>query len=282
MPGEHADGTRIFDTLHGVVARPRRPRQRRLRATLGALVSLALMAALGAVLARDAQRDCTGHTYQQAGVLACPASIREVGASFVVPRALGRPDPTAGMSEWIGVQGSSFFLQVGIVLFSNGGAPIVASTFWSDDTVKFEPQIWWPVEPGEVIKVRIVSDEAGWTAFVDDVDEGLSDSHTVRRQASADVAEWLYEDPGLHPNNVPLAETGSVEFSGLTLNDAPVPAGDLVPAYFFDKKGDRISGVVLRSGRLEIGERLRCEGRWGAYSTDRLGEFPPASLGCHR
>ena len=152
-----------------------------------------------------------------------------VTASWTQPAVL----PEAGTSEaafWVGLDGdgSQTVEQIGTESYSRAGA-VGCEAWW--EMFPAAPQ-WldhFPVSPGDLMSATVISDGQGhFTLTLDDATSGLSFTTTQPSDVTKPVsAEVIVEAPADASGNlVPLADFGSVSFSGCAFDGQPVAGFD--------------------------------------------------------
>ena len=145
------------------------------------------------------------------------AEVTIVTGSWTVPSI----EPTANdaySSVWVGVGGfgEASLVQTGTAQQSVDG--IVTYYAWYEFLPNRAIRIQnFTVMPGDEITASVKLIDANdhiWTVEIRDVTRGTSFSRDVMYRSSRLSAEWIVEAPSLSGNVTPLADFGSVTFSG--------------------------------------------------------------------
>jgi hypothetical protein len=180
-------------------------------------------------------------------VVPSASPVTEVSGRFTVPRLNCSNTPDAGESTWTGIGGtggsSGDLLQTGVVSLCSGGSQVENAAWW--ELVPPLPEqdfTSMSVSPGDSIQATVEQNPDGsWTTRLDDLTTRVSgvmttgigygtvldsaptvwvneESTTVPASyGGGHTAEWIVEDFELSNGSlVPLADFGTVSFSGLT------------------------------------------------------------------
>jgi hypothetical protein len=132
--------------------------------------------------------------------------MSQISASWRVPAILN-DSPDGAASTWIGVQGpaQNEFFQVGTTESIQSGQ-IFYEAFWSDPAMGFHAQLMMPVSAGDEIQATISEVSGNWSASVEDVQTGQTQSAPTRSGVfrNLQMAEFIQEDPSL-PHNKHVA-----------------------------------------------------------------------------
>jgi len=219
---------------------------------------LLLAVLLCAMVAQVASRGTTwepstkGLPPNQAGYLWC-CGATDVAATWEVPRVVPA-SVVAAEGVWIGLQTNSgdFFLQVGTQdNQSNFGATYEG--FWSDGPLNGAPVDLGNVNPGDVVRARLVlSGSTQWAITFSDQTQHWS--HTRQLDYATPyahaLAEWVEEDPA---EVVPyqkarlfeMAKTGGTLMHGLEVNGGAPGTDHVQPESFVDQSGTTFSPSPL-------------------------------------
>ncbi|MGD0743283.1 MAG: G1 family glutamic endopeptidase [Acidimicrobiales bacterium] len=164
-----------------------------------------------------------------AGYVLTGGSYREVGAEWTVPTLDCSASPDGSTADWVGIDGwvhPAALFQAGTASTCSGGSQ-TNTVVWSDSAQGFAGQEQFDVNAGDVIEARVARTAAGtWAATVTDETTGQSAHASEPVAYPAASAEWIAEDPGLPGSSslAPLADFGSVAFTGLSVSPAGLPS----------------------------------------------------------
>ncbi len=148
-----------------------------------------------------------------------------VSAEWVVPAVQPRPYATDS-STWIGIDGvtDSSLIQTGTDQDASGGGAVYSA--WIE-VAPAHSVTQFAVSPGDHIGASVVEGAPGsWTVSIADLTLGRSTSQTFADAVPASSAEWIEEAPTLGTALSPLADYGSVTFTGISAESQP--SGQLV------------------------------------------------------
>jgi len=160
-----------------------------------------------------------------------------VGADWVVPAVQSRPYATDS-STWIGIDGvtDSSLIQTGTDQDASGGDAVYSA--WIE-VAPAHSVTQFTVSPGDHIDASVVEGAPGsWTVSIADLTLGRSTSQTFADAVPGSSAEWIEEAPTVGTALSPLADYGSVTFTGISvesqssgpLAEIPVEMSDLSDA----------------------------------------------------
>jgi Peptidase A4 family len=145
-----------------------------------------------------------------------------VSSSWTQPAVNCSITPTAWSSFWVGLDGdtSSTVEQTGTEADCSSGAAVYSA--WYEMYPKFPKTYANPVSPGDVFTASVTSNGAGaFTLTISDTTKGWTQTTTARqRSARLASAEVIAEAPSSSGGVLPLADFGTVGFSGASANGA--------------------------------------------------------------
>lgn len=180
-------------------------------------------------------------------------SVTEVGATWIVPMLNCSATPTGEDANWVGVDGTSAsapaLFQTGVLDRCVAGSQ-ESQTWWED--IQGNPpapaQGLFAVQPGDAITASVSEVSPGtWRYAVTDKTTGQTATAQMSYDGPGASADYIEEDPSIESSFgslslAPLADFGTVSFSGLTLN------GSLPPLSFSTDSIEIVqSGSVLAS-----------------------------------
>ncbi len=145
-----------------------------------------------------------------------------VQAGWVVPAVQTRPYATDS-STWIGIGGVTdpSLIQAGTDQEASGGG--TGYTAWIGASPA-GPVTEFAVSPGDQIDASITAGTPGsWTVTITDLTLGRSHSQTIADAVTATSAEWIEEAPTVGISPTPLADYGSVTFTGMDVEEGGAP-----------------------------------------------------------
>jgi peptidase A4-like protein len=142
-----------------------------------------------------------------------------VSASWTQPAATCN-GTTAYSSFWVGLDGdtSSTVEQTGTDADCSGSTPQYYA--WYEMYPKFPTNLNKPVHPGDHLSASVTTDGRGnFTLTISDSTQGWTNVKTAKlRSAKLSSAEVIAEAPSSSGGVLPLANFGTVSFSGATAN----------------------------------------------------------------
>ncbi len=214
------------------------------------------------------------------GLLDEGGTFTGVHAGWVVPAVQARPYGTDS-STWIGIGGvtDSSLIQAGTDQGAPGGGTVY--TAWIEVSPAHSVTEF-TVSPGDRIDASVAEGTPGsWTVSITDLTLGRSHSQTFADAAPATSAEWIEEAPTFGTALAPLADYGSVTFTGMHADEgtgAPVTA---VPVEMSNLGSDAITsypGTVVGSS-LTVTYGAPAHGYWlvgsdgGVFTYGAAGYF---------
>ena len=155
--------------------------------------------------------------------LPASAPAQSVTASWTVPAV---STATAGYSSvWIGIDGfnDTSIIQAGTEQDSVGGTASY-SAWWTTSANGYVGQtISEPVQPGDAVTATISDGTDGWTVTVADATAGwtYTSPTPIAYTGPGTSAEWIMEAPSVGTRPLPLADYGTLTFTGAEVNGAP-------------------------------------------------------------
>jgi hypothetical protein len=132
--------------------------------------------------------------------------------------------PTGWSSFWAGLDGdtTNTVEQTGTEADCSSGKAVYSA--WYEMYPKYPKNYSNPVVPGDHFTARVSTDGSGnFTLYLADTSRGWSHTTSARlRGAKLGSAEAIAEAPSSSGGVLPLADFGSVGFSGMTVNGATV------------------------------------------------------------
>jgi hypothetical protein len=147
-----------------------------------------------------------------------------VSASWTQPAVNCSVTPTAYSSFWVGLDGdtTNTVEQTGTEADCSSGSAVYSS--WYEMYPKFPVNYRDTVAPGDHFTASVTTNGGGsFTLYLADTSRGWSHTTTARlKSAKLGSAEAIAEAPSSSGGVLPLADFGSVGFSGMTVNGATV------------------------------------------------------------
>jgi hypothetical protein len=147
-----------------------------------------------------------------------------VSASWTQPSVNCSQTPTGWSSFWVGLDGdgTNTVEQTGTEADCSSGSAVYSS--WYEMYPKYPKNYSNTVSPGDRFSARVTTDGTGnFTLYLADTTRGWSHTTSARtRGAKLGSAEAIAEAPSSSGGVLPLADFGSVAFSGMTVNGATV------------------------------------------------------------
>jgi len=177
------------------------------------------------------------------------ALFTNASGAWIVPTINCAATPNGGAAIWVGIGGygwptggtSGTLLQTGVTAGCTNGVPQYNGWFEEYPSIPNTSKnfLGFPVSPGDAIEAYVFQGSSGaWETRVDDLTTGLSGvmvtgngwgvsadagNGTFLKQGSTDglsysggyTAEWIVEDYSQNGAAVPLADYGTVNFTGL-------------------------------------------------------------------
>jgi hypothetical protein len=151
-------------------------------------------------------------------------AVREIGATWRVPE-ISSKSPGGHASTWIGVQSSDGdFIQLGVTEDQTLNETPVYQAFWSDTSMRFEPQFLGSLSRREFIVASLAQTKRGWTLKLVYPSNHTSISKTIRYGAKTtfSTGEWLQENPPSsldEPTDSPYPIMSVPHFTKLKMNN---------------------------------------------------------------
>jgi hypothetical protein len=164
-----------------------------------------------------------GRSVNWAGYVSQGGPFNSVAASWTVPAARCDVTPNAASAAWVGLDGSGSRTveQTGTLSSCSGGAPAYAA--WFELFPKPLSIISQPVGPGDSMSASVVAQgKSSFVLSITDNSRGWTANLPAQRRARRASAEVVAEAPSGFGGVLPLADFGSVGFSGATVNGAPL------------------------------------------------------------
>src|SRR3954470_7555268 len=141
-----------------------------------------------------------------------------VSSSWTEPTV--RCSGTAYSSFWVGLDGdtSNTVEQTGTDADCSGSTPVYYA--WYEMYPKFPTNLSTPVSPGDAMSASVTTDgRGGFTLTISDTTQHWSVTKSARlKSAALASAEVIAEAPSSRSGVLPLANFGTVNFSGATAN----------------------------------------------------------------
>lgn len=191
-----------------------------------AVLALAFATSANAAVRRDAPNHKIGHSTSSnwAGYDVTGGTYTTVSASWTQPAVNCSITPTGWSSFWVGLDGdtSNTVEQTGTEADCSSGRAVYSA--WYEMYPKFPKTYPNPVAPGDHFSATVTSDGRGsFTLTLSDTTRGWTQTTTARlKSAKLASAEVIAEAPSSSGGVLPLADFGSVGFSGATVNGAPL------------------------------------------------------------
>jgi Peptidase A4 family len=145
-----------------------------------------------------------------------------VAASWTQPAVDCSVTPTGWSSFWVGLDGdtSGTVEQTGTEADCSSGRPVYSA--WYEMYPKFPANFSNPVSAGDHFTASVTTDGRGsFTLTLVDSTKGWTQTNSARlKQAKLASAEVIAEAPSSSGGVLPLADFGTVGFSGATVNGA--------------------------------------------------------------
>jgi hypothetical protein len=159
-----------------------------------------------------------------AGYAVTGGTYTSVSASWVQPAVNCSVTPTAYSSYWVGIDGdtTNTVEQTGSEADCSSGTAVYSA--WYEMYPKFPKTYSNTVKAGDSFSSSVTTDGQGnFTLTLTDSTQGWSHSTTARlKSAKLGSAEAIAEAPSSSGGVLPLADFGTVGFSGMTVNGAVV------------------------------------------------------------
>lgn len=223
-----------------------------------------------------------GHAMQStnwSGYVASGTDTKFTGAtgSWTVPQV--HPGPAGYSSSWVGIDGTGTqdLIQAGTE--QDWGPQGVVYYAWYE-VLPASSMYLGPVYPGDQVSVDI--DKAGpasWTIQVHDITRGTLWAGAVSYTAPGNSAEWVEEAPtnGQNSRLYPLANFGTVQFSGLGVAGRGTAAATLSPVYMVAGTSGRVEAYPARYS--EADNTFSVQFGKPASGTSIFANWPPVPLG---
>jgi hypothetical protein len=145
-----------------------------------------------------------------------------VSATWTQPAVNCSVTPTGWSSFWVGLDGdtSNTVEQTGTEADCSSGRPVYSA--WYEMYPKFPKTYSSPVAPGDRFTASVTTDGAGsFTLTLTDATQGWTQRTSARlKSARLASAEIIAEAPSSSGGVLPLADFGTVGFSGAAVNGA--------------------------------------------------------------
>ena len=195
-------------------------------AIVGVLATAAAVSAIGGG-ATPSMRHARNHRISNStstnwsGYAVTGGPFTQVSSSWTQPTATCTGS-TAYSSFWVGLDGdtSSTVEQTGTDADCSGSTPQYYA--WYEMYPKFPTNLNKPVQPGDHLSASVTTDGRGnFTLTISDSTQGWTNVKTAKlRSAKLSSAEVIAEAPSSSGGVLPLANFGTVSFSGATANGA--------------------------------------------------------------
>ena len=157
-----------------------------------------------------------------AGYAVAGGTYRSVTSSWTQPAVNCSVTPTGWSSFWVGIDGdtSNTVEQTGTEADCSSGRAVYSS--WYEMYPKFPKNFSDPVSPGDHFTGTVTTDGRGsFTLTLSDTTKGWTERTSARlKSARLASAEVIAEAPSSSGGVLPLADFGTVGFSGSTVNGA--------------------------------------------------------------
>jgi hypothetical protein len=157
-----------------------------------------------------------------AGYAVAGGTYTTVSARWTQPAVNCSATPTGWSSFWVGIDGytSNTVEQTGTEADCSSGRAVYSA--WYEMYPKYPKTYSNPVSAGDRFTASVTTNGRGsFTLTLSDTTKGWSQTTTARsRQARLASAEVIAEAPSSSGGVLPLADFGSVAFSGATVNGA--------------------------------------------------------------
>ncbi len=156
----------------------------------------------------------------------------------------------AASSTWIGIDGvtNHSLIQTGTTQSTTGGVNTYFAWYEILPAVAIPVG---PVSPGDQMRASVVENSPGaWTITIADLTSSQAHSIPVFYSGPATSAEWIEEDPIVGGVKPPLANFGTVRFSGLGVGGTNPPVASMTPFDMVDGGGHVIAqpGSIVNDG----------------------------------
>ena len=195
-------------------------------AIVGVLATATLLSATGGG-ATPSMRHARNHRITNStstnwsGYAVTGSKFTTVSASWTQPSA-SCTGSTAYSSFWVGLDGdtSSTVEQTGTDADCSGSTPQYYA--WYEMYPKFPTNLNKPVQPGDQLSASVTTDGRGnFTLTISDTTQGWTNQKTAKlRSAKLSSAEVIAEAPSSSGGVLPLANFGTVSFTGASANGA--------------------------------------------------------------
>ena len=206
-----------------------RARPRRAVAAIAAVCALLLFAASSGAAVRSPvippnHKIGHGTSSNWSGYAVAGGTYSSVSASWTQPAVNCSTTPTGWSSFWVGLDGdtSSTVEQTGTEADCSSGRAVYSA--WFEMYPKFPTTYSAPVAAGDHFSASVTTDGRGtFSLTLADTTQGWTQQTTQRlKRARLASAEVIAEAPSSSGGVLPLADFGSVGFSGATVNGAPL------------------------------------------------------------
>jgi hypothetical protein len=187
---------------------------------VGAMVALGASPAVAATRHGNAPNHKVSHSTSTnwSGYAVTGGTYTTVSASWTQPAV--SCSSTAYSSFWVGIDGdtSGTVEQTGTEADCNGSTPVYSA--WFEMYPKFPKTYSDPVAPGDHFTASVTTDGRGnFTLRLSDTTRGWTETVSQKlRHAALASAEVIAEAPSSSGGVLPLADFGTVSFSGATVN----------------------------------------------------------------
>jgi hypothetical protein len=186
---------------------------------VGAIVASAATGGAATTLRHDLNHKLTNSTSTNwSGYAVTGGRYTSVSASWTEPSV--SCSGTAYSSFWVGLDGdtSSTVEQTGTDADCSGSTPQYYA--WTEMYPKYPVNLSQPVKPGDKLTASVTTNGSGaFTLTISDSTQGWTNTTSARlKSATLASAEVIAEAPSSRSGVLPLANFGSVGFTGATAN----------------------------------------------------------------
>jgi hypothetical protein len=172
-------------------------------------------------------------------------SFNSVSASWTQPTATCNDNGDEYAAFWVGLDGfnSNSVEQTGTDSDCSGGSPDYYGWYemYPAAPVYFND----PVQPGDSMSASVtVSSSGTYTLVLTDNTEGWNETETIQESGLADSsAEVITEAPSSYSGPLPLADFGTINFSGSTANGTSMDSQDPTQIVMVGSSGDQLDST---------------------------------------
>lgn len=200
--------------------------------TLGAFTTPAAVDASAATTSSVHSAPIAGHVHNGvnstssnwSGYATTGTTYSSVAGSWVEPTASCSSGQTAYSSFWVGIDGdtTNSVEQTGTDADCSSGTPTYYA--WYEMYPKYPVNLSYTVRPGDSLTASVTYTSSGsFTLAIKDSTQGWSYSTKQKSsRAQRGSAEWIAEAPSSSSGVLPLANFGTVNFSGCTANGSAI------------------------------------------------------------